>query len=152
MWRGLLVQPVSRAAVYAAHVIYLLALTLASSLIAGLGYLAAGGLLFRFPEPVEWDVVFGYPVAARVAAFPAVTLQTWLGVRFRSIGVPLVVGAIGLTATFALDHAGEARLLLPWGYPMLVHPPGSRDTVLALSLGLLLAVLGALDFSRKDVS
>lgn len=164
-WKSLLARPVPRWTLYVAKLIVVMAMTAAGTLVLLCGILIDGAILGR----VQSEVVFGFPVpwaaifrdGAEVVglAFPALTIQHWVSLRWRSLSVAIGAGIVamvaGCFAVAAAQQDGGWPQYFPWALPMLVLARRPHHIGAALSigaaLGLVVAAGGCLDFCRREV-
>lgn len=151
-WKHILALPISRIGVYWAKGIQLIGLLM---IVAVLMVLALAFLWVWIPlnEPLPWDLFLKggfYPV---LAVLPVAMFQLWLSTIIRNQALPIFIGVVCSLFSYPLSD------WLPWSYPMnaipLTIPQEGNDPSLwvpvGVGLGFLLLLLGALDFSRREV-
>ena len=168
-WQDLFALPIPRWSLYGAKLLAGAGLLALSMLVLGLGLGLEGAMLnvlrpsFGLGGPIPWldilrsmSVVFG-------ATLLLLSLLTWVATRWPSFAVPSGVGITGTVIALILDISSKADFwarMFPWSMPLsAVAPINDNRTLeshaLALTLGivggLVVAVLGAWDITRRDV-
>lgn len=165
-WKSLLARPVPRWTLYVAKLIVVAAMTAASTLVLLCGIFAAGAILPRlqaelaFGPPVPWAAIVKDGCQIMGLAFLALTIQHWVSLRWRSfsvaIGVGILATVVGIFAVAAGQQVGSWPQYFPWSLPMLVlsrHPPDIPATLLiSAALGLIVTVVGCLDFCQREIT
>jgi lantibiotic transport system permease protein len=166
-WKSLLARPVPRWMFPVAKLIVVMAMTVVATLVLLCGILISGAILPR----IQPQVVFGFPVpwsamlldCAQVIGlmFLPLTIQQWVSLRWRSFsvatGTGIVATMIAFVAVAAARQAGGWMQYFPWALPMMVVTIKRSHNIpasLAISgaIGLVVAVAGCLDFSRREVT
>lgn len=161
-WKHLFLQPVPRGAHFASKLMGQLSLALLSHLLLAL-CLLAGGWLIRKGAPgldmgaVKAGLLVRLTGASLVASLPLVALHAWLPMRFRGLGISLIIALAGSWWGFRWAASSALGWLLPWGMASQVvarslNPGGP---ILAMALGTLLCAglwmaLGFWDFARSE--
>jgi hypothetical protein len=157
-WKHLFALPVPRPALYAAKLLAVHGLTLASTLVAGsLVALTGWGLTMWYPAvahagPPPMAAILGKALLGWLAAGLITSVHVWVATRWPSFTVAAGAGVAG--TFFALFAASaKAARFYPWLLPVhAVTSPDRLPVALALGIGggLLVAVLGGVDFARRE--
>lgn len=157
-WKHLFALPVPRPALYAAKLLTVHGLTLASTLVAcALVALTGWGLELWYPAaahagPPPLGALVGKALLAWLAAGLITSAHVWIATRWPSFTVAAGAGVAG--TFFALFAASaKAAKFYPWLLPVnTLASPDRRPVALALGIGggLVVAVLGAVDFTRRE--
>ena len=157
-WKHLFALPVPRYAVYFAKLIVAQGLILTSTLVLG-GFtviVGVAGMLLR-PElanagPVPYVWLLKQVAFVWLASWLIIAIHTWISMRWS--GFPIALGA-GIGGTFFALFAATASLgkYYPWLLPMNIFVDGRFATALVLGIagGIVAALLGCLEFTRRDV-
>jgi len=148
-WKQLLALPIPRRSVFAAKfVVQVLLLTISCATLA-IGTIGLG-LALGFGWEFELQLILKACFYPFIAALPILALQLWMAITLRNQAIPLMVGIVG---TALLLFAFKIPDWLPWKWPLLVNEAGKPEySVLAgAGTGLVLLLLGVIDFSRRDV-
>lgn len=157
-WKHLFALPVPRYAVYFAKLIVAQGLILTSTLVLGVFTVIVGvaGMLLR-PElanagPVPYVWLLKQVAFVWLASWLIIAIHTWISMRWS--GFPIALGA-GIGGTFFALFAATASLgkYYPWLLPMNIFVDGRFATALWLGSagGTIAALLGCLEFTRRDV-
>jgi hypothetical protein len=157
-WKHLFALPVPRPALYAAKLLTVHGLTLASTLVAGaLVALTGWGLTLWYPAvaqagPPPIASIAGKALLCWLAAGLITSAHLWIAIRWPSFTVAAGAGVAG--TFFALFAASaKAARYYPWLLPLhIVAKPEHVPLALGLGIGggLLVAVLGGVDFTRRE--
>lgn len=148
-WKQLIALPVSKMTVYLSKFTVLACLLFVSScllLLTSAGY----GILLNLGSEipiVELLKISFYPF---IAALPILALQLWAALVSDNQGVPITLGVISVILTYC-------GYVLPdwviWKWPTLMnawHKP-HLNALLGLGVGIVIYIIGMLDFVRRDV-
>jgi pimeloyl-ACP methyl ester carboxylesterase len=156
-WKHLFALPVPRFAIYAAKFVVAQALILLSTLLLTALIATSGWLLVLYhpvlasagPPPL-WSIAVR-AVQCWLAGGLILSINLWIALRWPSFTVPLGVGIAG---TFVALFASSAKIAkyFPWLLPFNVLSADRLSAALMLGVGggLAVAVLGAIDFSRRE--
>lgn len=159
-WKHIFALPMPRYAIYCAKFFVAQALLLLSTFAMCLLIVLSGWLLMLWRpalvmagSPPFWSIVI-YALQSWLAAGMILSINLWVAMRWPSFTVPLAVGIAGtFFALFA--ESAEAAKYYPWLLPLNALSGGDR-LMIALTMGigggLLLAVLGGIDFVRREES
>lgn len=164
-WKHLFALPVSRGALYAAKQTASILLLLLSHGLLTLGLWMAGFALrflrpnMQFHEPFPWQLWLSFTAAIFAAACLMLAFHTWFSLRVPSFVFAVSLGSFA--AIFALSlgmlEEGSPWHYFPWRWPINILSGLNGQTVepqwvlLGLGGGLLFAILGGWDFTRRDV-
>jgi len=158
-WKHLFALPVPRYAVYFAKLMVAQGLILTSTLVLAVvtGIVGVAGMYLRpelanaGPVPYVWlakQVAFIW-----LASWLIIAIHTWISMRWS--GFPIALGA-GIGGTFFALFAASAALgkYYPWLLPMNIFVEGRFATALLLGIGggIVAALLGCFEFTRRDVN
>ncbi len=158
-WKHIFALPIPRHAVYIAKLLIAQALAAASTLIlcalTVVVGLALTGLRPDIPQsggiPYGW--ILKHAALVWLAAGLIIAIHNWVSIRWP--GFALALGA-GIGGTFFAIFAASARLgkYYPWLLPVNVFAEERFAAALALGAGggLIAAVIGCLEFIRRDVA
>lgn len=160
-WKHLLALPVPRYTIYAAKWLVALLLALLSTLVLCALLVLAGYVLlgirpdYASRHGPDYGWLLRHAALIWLAAWLITALHTWISLRWASFTVALGAGVAG---TFFALFAASARIgkYYPWLLPvntmdMVTGDPRSRAALLlGISGGVVVAVLGCLEFVRRD--
>jgi lantibiotic transport system permease protein len=151
-WKQQLILGATRVQVYIGKWLAVLGLVLLGSVVLMLGSFVVGGIITGFKD-IPLEKIYHAPLLALLGSVAIISLQTWLALRFRAVGVGL---GIALFGAIAGGFAGQSRqwwYFVPWSFPnsILLGERLLTALLLSLGLGLLLLVLGALDLEKRDM-
>ena len=161
-WKHLLLQPVPRRFHYLAKCMSHAALLLIAQLVLFLLVLLTSLLISKYclylnMGPPKRLLFTGLGVTSFLASLPLLGLHTWLSTRMRGVGSNLTLALVGSLLTVLLAGLGMPVRWSPWALSgagvRVVF--GTNVGALGLfaaagALALLLALLGTLDFSRRE--
>jgi hypothetical protein len=158
-WKHLFALPVPRHSIYFSKFIVAQLLILVSTLILALLTVLVGlASIYLKPElantgslPFWWITKLALQVW--LAAWLIIAIHTWISMRWAGFPIPLGAGIGG--TFFALFAAGAAiGKYYPWLLPMNLFLDRRFTSALVLGIGggLLGALLGCLEFIRRDVN
>lgn len=159
-WKHLLALPPPRAVHYLAKQCALVAM-LAFAMGLLLLLIPLGGWLlgllkpdFPIAGPPPWHFLATHIGACFAAILLAAALQNWAAIRWRSFTVAV---SIGITATVIGFLAGQSATYghwYPWSMPLQVLAGHGEHThfvvIVGLAGGMLVTMLGLLDFLRRE--
>lgn len=158
-WKHLLALPVPRSVHYLGKLSVVLGMVVASYALLFILIVPAGFVLMvTTPQMgiVGMPHLGGLvpPVAASLGASLLIAaLQTWIALRWRSFTLAVSVGMVATVAGFIIGQSQYGRFY-PWTLPVQAFVKDGANTGLALALGLvgglLVAVLGLVDFLRRE--
>jgi hypothetical protein len=162
-WKHLFALPVSRGAIYAAKQIAAFGLLGISSLTLWLAMLGTGygmrllkpGIGFEAPVPA-WTIL-KFVMIGYLASWLIIALHTWVAARWSSF---VVACSVGIAATVVAVIVVESDYLAyyPWTLPAMLSMDAVNKGTFSLFVlacgalgGVLGAILGGLEFVRRDV-
>jgi len=158
-WKHIFALPIPRHAVYTAKLIVAQILAATSTLILSLLIMVVGLALTHLrPElanagaaPYGW--ILKHAAMVWLAAGMIIAIHTWVSIRWP--GFALALG-VGIGGTFFALFAASARVgkFYPWLLPVNVFTEGRTAMALWVGAvgGLVAAVIGCLEFVRRDVT
>jgi len=161
-WKHLFALPVSRGAIYGAKQIVALALIGLSTPVLWAAVMG-GGLLLRFLRPgigfeaavPVWKIL-EYSMLSYVCCWLIIAIHTWVAMRWPSFVVAMGVG-VAVTVAAVIVLQSDYNIYYPWTLPAVVTRTAMDGKLNYLALafasggGIVCAVLGALEFTRRDV-
>ena len=94
--------------------------------------------------------------AAYAASLLIVSLHTWIALRWRSFTIAIAVGMSATVCGFLIGQSERFGHWYPWSMPLQVMAGKGQHLELVVLVGvaggLVVALLGLLDFGRRDVS
>ncbi len=153
-WKHALVLGPSRVAVYLAKWLAVMALVLIGSIALAFSGFLIGGILTGFLSIPWLEMVKGAGLSF-LGSFGIIAIQTWLSTRFRAFGINIGVALFGAILGAAASNSAIYWRYIPWAYPSGAYDFPSPTNQLAIGLSLALAVvvtvLAAWDFQRRDM-
>jgi hypothetical protein len=162
-WKHLFALPTARGALYAAKQIVALALIGISSLVLWAGILGTGLLLrllrpgIGLEQPAPLWTILGFVALGYLASWLLVAIHTWIAMHWSSFVVAMSVG-VAATLVGIVVAQSDNPFYFPWTWPGGVMMEAmAKGTVLYGWLvlgclgGILGALVGALEFTRRDV-
>lgn len=157
-WKHLLALPVPAAVHYLAKLFMMVLIVLAAYVLLCILILPAGWVLMLTAPGrglaglPPLGTLLQLPAASFGASLLIVALQTWIALRWRSFTLAVSVGIVGTVVGFIV---GQSRFgtYFPWTLPgEMFLRGGNPHLALALGLGggVLVAVLGLVDFLRRE--
>jgi ABC-2 type transport system permease protein len=170
-WRGLLTRPIRPSAFYLGKLAVLATHVLIGSILLSLS-LVAMGLLMTLPGAI-WESLAVAAMLSWIASLPLLALHLWVA-TIGGFEASVAVGTPGLLVAALIGGTSLGDGIwwaVPWAWPVGILSPlfgslgrGARPDVLdlvldpgtllltgtALSLGGLLAIAGAVSFSRRE--
>jgi lantibiotic transport system permease protein len=161
-WKHLFALPIPRGAIYAAKIITTIGIIGLSKIVLLLGAMAAGMLLGLLkPDYQLFLSAFPFRQIARMylttyfLAWLMITIQMWVSVRWQSFTVSVSTGISATVFGYMLINSQKWGKIYPWTLPVnVLAQNGNVTRALLISLigGLIIAVLGGLEFIRRDVA
>lgn len=162
-WKLIYAQPLPRWAIYVAKQIVSLALIALSMLVLVTVLFLAGRLVqlinpaFSFYRPFPWDKVALATAASFLAAWMIIAFHLWFSIRVPSFVASMAVGIVGTVAAVLVIQSDKYGPYYPWTLAgrsatmALVGKPFANSVVIGVVGGLIIAVLGCWDASRREV-
>ncbi|MBP1991449.1 ABC transporter permease [Paenibacillus eucommiae] len=150
-WKLLLALPVSKLTIISSKFVCLAVLLLCSSTLLWMGTIILGLCLGMDSSQIPFDQLLQLAYYPYLAAMPFLALQAWLSMSIRNQAIPLTAGIVGMLLSFFAFILAD---WLPWKWPYLKNEWNEPlySVAAGLVLGLLLYVIGMLQFVRKDVN
>lgn len=148
-WKQLIALPVSKMTVYLSKFTVLACLLMVSSLLLMLftfGY----GLTLGLGEEVPYRDLVKYSFYPFFAALPILALQLWIATVSQNQGIPITTGILGVIFTYSAFVLPDWMI---WKWPSLMNEWNEPiiNVLLGIGVGLILYIVGMLDFTRRDV-
>ena len=113
-----------------------------------------------FGFPVPWAAILRHNAEVAGLMFPALVIQHWVSLRWRSfsvaIGTGIVATMVGFFAVAAGRQLGDWPQYFPWALPMMVQRPQPNNIeatlLIGTALGLVAAAAGCMDFCRREAT
>lgn len=161
-WKHLFALPIPRGAIYAAKIVTTIGIIGFSKIVLLLGAVAAG-LLLGLLKPHYQLFLSSFPfrqilrmyLLIYLLAWLMITIQMWVSVRWQSFTVSVSTGISATVFGYMLINSQRWGRLYPWTLPVnVLVQNGNIGRALMISLigGLLIAILGGLEFIRRDVA
>jgi lantibiotic transport system permease protein len=166
-WKSLFARPVPRWTFYIAKLILVVFLIGSSTLLLVPGILMDGAVLphiqgqLTFKLPFPWRDIFSEAGTIVSLSFLALAIQHWISLRWRAFSVAVGSGAfatvVGYFAAVATSQQnGSWMQYFPWTLPttqvLARTQPGVETQLLAsVGFGIVVSVIGCVDFCRRDV-
>ncbi len=162
-WKHLFAQPVSRGSIYAAKQLVALGLIgLSTPVLWGAVILA--GLALRALEPgIGFETVIPvwpilqYALLSFLASWLIVAIHTWIGMRWPSFLVAMSAG-VAATIGAVIILQSDYNIYYPWTLPAALTGGALMDGHLQVGAlvfgvvgGMVVAILGGMEFTRRDV-
>ena len=84
------------------------------------------------------------------AAFPILALQLWIATVSQNQGIPMTTGILGVIFAYSAYMLPDWMI---WKWPSLMNEWDEPliNVMLGIGVGILLYIVGMLDFTRRDV-
>jgi ABC-2 type transport system permease protein len=162
-WKLVYAQPLARWSVYAAKQLISLGL-IALSMLLLIGVLFASGKLvqlitpaFEFYKPFPWEMVAKATAVSFLASWLIVAFHLWFSIRVPSFVASMAVGIVGTVAAVLVIQSDKYGPYYPWtlagaaAMNVLNDHAYMTTVIIGVVGGILLAVLGCWDASRREV-
>jgi hypothetical protein len=159
-WKTLFALPAPRWHFYTAKLAVLGTMIWSAGAVVVLGIFASGLLLpvvqpkLAFPGPIPWTGILEKAAQISLLASCALALQHWISLRWRSFTVAVSAGIVGVVAGFILMNSEKWGQYWPWVMTLRAvgsKPCGPEYVAAVCGAGAALAVLGCVDFCRREV-
>ncbi|KAB2333140.1 ABC transporter permease subunit [Cytobacillus depressus] len=148
-WKQLLALPISRLRAFTGKFMITAILLFLSSTLLFVGIIILGiGLKFGTDMPILSLLKMAY--FTYFAAMPFMAFQLWLSVTIKNQAIPLTIGILSTIVTLGYFDFPD---WFPWNWLYLNESWNSPlySALAGLGLGLIIYLLGTIDFGRKDV-
>ncbi|MFJ7736946.1 ABC transporter permease [Lysinibacillus sp. NPDC097287] len=148
-WKQLIALPVSKLAVYLSKFTVLTILLFVSSsllLIFTLTY----GVFLDLGENIPYMELIKFSYYPFLASLPVLALQLWIATVSQNQAIPITVGVFGVIFAFSAYSLPDWMI---WKWPSLMNEWNEPiiNVALGIGVGVLLYIVGMLDFTRRDV-
>ncbi|HWI48239.1 MAG TPA: ABC transporter permease [Rummeliibacillus sp.] len=148
-WKQLIALPVTKINVYLSKFTVVFSLLFLASfllMIITLGF----GVFLDLGELIPYIDVLKYSFYPILAALPVLALQLWIAVVSQNQAIPITTGIIGTILAFAGSALPDWMI---WKWPSLMNEWEKPviNVVLGISVGIVLYIVGMVDFNRRDV-
>ncbi len=161
-WKLLFSMPISRGSIYAAKQIVSLALIGLSTLVL-CGLILLSGLFLKaiipaygFDAAIPWKEILTVAFFSYLASWLIISVHLWVSAWWSSFVVAMGVGVVATIAAVLMINSDWANYY-PWTMPGLVTTTlrGGQaigiQPIIGLAGGLLVALIGGIAFTRRDV-
>ncbi|SFQ43585.1 ABC transporter permease [Salibacterium halotolerans] len=162
-WKQTLTFPVPRIKVFLSKFVLLLSGSFLSAVLLMVGMFLFG-VVFNFTSEVPWAKIIGDSFFPYIATVPIMVIQLWLSLTIKNQAFSITIGAVSTMGGlfFALSSVTK---WLPWAYPLnsstirmnynsntlMLNPDLWSVLFLSCMLGVVLILLGGINFSRKEI-
>jgi hypothetical protein len=159
-WRSLLALPAPRWMIYISKWVVTVGMLWSAHAVLVGGTLLSGAILQHTRPALQIAALPLSPLVpstlrVSAAALLALTIQHWVSLRWQSFTAAMGFGMCAMVVGFVAVNSTEYGPWIPWSMSLhaLKPKPGSPD-VMAVALGLtvVVAALGAWEFSRRDIA
>lgn len=147
-WKQLLALPVSKMNVYLSKFTMLLILLLGSSVLLAV-FTLLYGVVLDLGEEIPVARLLEYSFFPFLAALPVLALHVWIALVSRNQGIPITVGIVGTILTYSAFMLPD---WLIWKWPSMMNDWNEPviNVWLGIGAGLVIYVIGMMDFVRRD--
>lgn len=166
-WKLLFSLPINRSNFYFSKLFYILILCSISAIIVFIGLILIG-IVLNFDGEIPFLLLLKESFYPYMGAFPIITFQLWLSMKFTNQAYPIAIGVFGAVCMFFLQ-TNKFTSLIFWAYPAIMTPlkqviendslgqiiPNSNlglYTLLSLTTGLLFMQIGLIYINKKQVN
>ncbi|GEN86215.1 ABC transporter permease [Oceanobacillus sojae] len=148
-WKQLVALPVSKREVYLSKFTVVSCVLFLSSVLLFL-FMSGYGLTLGLGADIPYLRLMEYSFLPFFAAFPVLGLQLWVATVSKNQAIPVTLGVVGVILAYSAP-------LLPdwviWKWPALSNDWDHSyiNALLGIGFGLVLYLLGMIDFKRRDV-
>jgi len=148
-WKQVLALPISKFGVFTAKFTLGLILLFVSSTLLGLGTIFLG-LVLKFGSFIPYLELLKIIYYPYLAVMPFIALQIWLAITYKNQATALTVGILGTVVSM---NAVIFPDWVPYKWPTLENQWGEPlySVGFGVLVGLLIYMMGLLDFIRRDV-
>lgn len=148
-WKQLIALPVSKLTVYLSKFTILAILLFLSSTILMLMTLAYGVFL-DLGDSTPYMEIAKFAYYPYFAALPILALQLWIASVCHNQGIPITVGIFGVIFAYSSFVLPDWMI---WKWPSLMNrwDEPVMNVMLGIGIGILLYIIGMIDFARRDV-
>jgi len=148
-WKQLIALPVSKLTVYLSKFTVLAILLFLSSTILMLMTLAYGVFL-DLGDSTPYMEIAKFAYYPFFASLPILALQLWIASVCHNQGIPITVGIFGVIFAYSSFVLPDWMI---WKWPSLMNQWDEPviNVMLGVGIGILLYIIGMIDFARRDV-
>jgi len=149
-WKQWLALPVRRPTVYLSKYLIASCLLFVSSVILAVGT-TLYGMSLGLGEQIPWIKILQNSFYPWLSSQALIAFHLWIAVANNNQGITVSIGVVGVIMTFMSFFLPDWFM---WKWPSLANDWENPfiNTVLGISVGLLLFIAGMWHFSKKDVS
>lgn len=148
-WKQLIALPVSKLTVYLSKFTVLAILLFMSSTILMLLSMAYGVFL-DLGDSIPYAEIAKFAYYPLFASLPILALQLWIASVCHNQGIPITVGIFGVIFAYSSFVLPDWMI---WKWPSLMNQWDEPviNVMLGVGIGILLYIIGMIDFARRDV-
>lgn len=148
-WKQLIALPVSKLTVYLSKFTVLAILLFVSSSLLMVLTLAHG-LFLDLGENTPYMEIVKFSYYPFLASLPVLALQLWIASVSQNQAIPITVGVFGVIFAFSAYNLPDWMI---WKWPSLMNEWDEPiiNVMLGVGIGILLYIIGMIDFTRRDV-
>ncbi|MGE7928715.1 ABC transporter permease [Lysinibacillus xylanilyticus] len=148
-WKQLIALPVSKLTVYLSKFTVLAILLFMSSTILMLVSMAYGVFL-DLGDSIPYTEIAKFAYYPFFASLPILALQLWIASVCHNQGIPITVGIFGVIFAYSSFVLPDWMI---WKWPSLMNQWDEPviNVMLGVGIGILLYIIGMIDFARRDV-
>ncbi|GAB0171285.1 ABC transporter permease [Lysinibacillus sp. CTST325] len=148
-WKQLIALPVSKLTVYLSKFTVLAILLFMSSTILMLLSMAYGVFL-DLGDSIPYAEIAKFAYYPFFASLPILALQLWIASVCHNQGIPITVGIFGVIFAYSSFVLPDWMI---WKWPSLMNQWDEPviNVMLGVGIGILLYIIGMIDFARRDV-
>lgn len=148
-WKQLISLPVSKMSVYLSKFTVLACLLFVSSLLL-MVFSLAYGVFLNLGEGIRYLELLKHSIYPYFAALPILALQLWIATVSQNQGIPITTGILGVIFTYSAFVLPDWMI---WKWPSLMNEWNDPmiNVMLGIGVGILLYIVGMVDFTRRDV-
>lgn len=163
-WKHLFALPLPRWSYFAAKWTLLFELILFSSIFT-FGFTLVGGWCTQqiYPtmgltlDAIPWLLLLGMSAKAFLAAILMISIHTWISLHWHSIVISIGSGMVAVVCSLFVMRSDTWGALYPWTLPFMTFAldkpadtPLMQIMLISLAGGLLIAILGAIEFTHRE--
>jgi Uncharacterized protein conserved in bacteria len=144
--------PVSKFSTYASKYVVTLLFSFAMIALNSIGLIVVGKVM-GFPEPVDYGMFGRYVLYQYAAVLGSAALHNWLSSRIDNMVYTVLIGIFQMVLSSSLKY--NISRFLPYTYPVYSMPLTGYFNVDCINFGIisgiLLLILGFIEFRRRDI-
>ncbi|SFI69846.1 MULTISPECIES: ABC transporter permease [unclassified Bacillus (in: firmicutes)] len=155
-WTTLLSLPVTKSSVFISKFITIMIFSALLICLNTIGLIVVG-IIIGFPEAVDIGLYSKYVINQCIAILGVAALHNWLSSYLRNMVIPVAIGFIGMILSSIIFSQIPAKAkFFPYLYPYLIAGQKEINPSIALYSGLasgvIILLLGIIEFQRRDIS